>query len=123
MSESRNRKRTLTASGARTTTYTGPDQKLGGYRGVRVTVNVTAVTSTPSTTFKIQRKNADGTYTDVLASAAVTATGTIPLTVYPGLTAAANSVANDHLGDTFRFVAVHGNANAMTYNAVITLLK
>lgn len=68
--------------------------------GVQVFIDITSITgTTPTLTVDIQQKNlVTGTYTTVLASAALSATGVTTLTVYPGATAAANVTAADPLG-------------------------
>ncbi len=117
--------RAIMPSAARTATPTAEikDKNNPKYRGVRVHIKTTAVTSTPSVVFTIQGKDTlTNTYYDLLASAAVTATGETYLTVYPGLTAAANSVASNVLPSTFRVNAVHGNANSITYQVTADLL-
>jgi len=86
--------RTLFASAARTATVNGADQVNYNHRGLIVVVDVTAVVDTPSVVFTIQGKDeVSGKYYTLLASAAITGTGTTVLRVYPGLTAAANLVA------------------------------
>lgn len=66
-------------------------------KGAYVVVDITAITGTgPTLTVTLQGKDeVSGKYFTVLASAALNATGTTVLRVYPGLTAAANTVAND----------------------------
>lgn len=84
-------------------------------RGVKVFINVTAI-GTGSVTFAIQGKDpASGTYYTILASAAIVANGLTVLTVYPGLTAAANSAANDVVPRQFRVIATANNANPVNY--------
>ncbi|SRR5579885_18738 len=87
---------TLTTQGA----GNGSTDYVNGYgRGVKVVINITAISGTsPTLTVTIQGKDpTSGQYWTILASAALTATGTTVLTVYPALTAAANTVANDVL--------------------------
>lgn len=104
------------ASAARTATPTAVDQANVGYRGVHLTIDCTAVTSTPSVVFTIKGLDpVSGKYYTILASAAIVATGTTRLSVYPGCIAAANSVANDALPAVWKVDAVHGNANSITY--------
>jgi hypothetical protein len=66
--------------------------------GLLVFINVTAITGTsPTLTVTLKGaidSSATAVYT-ILASAAINATGLTVLRVYPGLTAAANTVAND----------------------------
>ena len=70
-------------------------------RGIKVFVNISAITA-GSAVVTIQGKDPSGNYYTVLASASLTATGETVLTVYPGTTAAANSVANDVLPRQWR---------------------
>ena len=84
--------------------------------GCIVVINITAVTSTPSTTFTIQGKDpASNTYYTILASSAQAGTGQVILRVHPDLTASANAVAKDMMPAVWRVLASHGNANSMTY--------
>lgn len=84
--------------------------------GLVAVIDVTAVTSSPSVVFTIQGKDpASGKYYDILASSAITGTGTTVLRVHPDLTAAANSVAKDMIPRVWRIKAVHGNANSISY--------
>lgn len=87
-----------------------PDQLNPARRGVKVVVNITAITgTTPTLTVAIQgRDQASGQYYTILASAALNATGTTVLTVYPGLPATANVSANDVLPPTWRISATIG---------------
>lgn len=63
-----------------------------------------------------------GKYYTLLASAALGAVATTVLTVYPGLTASANVVANDFVPRTFRVItAVAGTGPAVTYTIGISL--
>src|SRR5690348_10994234 len=88
---------TLTAQAAGT--VNSPMQQNFHCRGVKVVVDVTAITGTaPTLTVKLQGYDpvSHKTY-DILASAALSAVGTTVLTIYPGLTAAANTTADDIL--------------------------
>jgi hypothetical protein len=74
-----------------------------GYVGLHVIIDVTAITATPSVVFTIQGYSPLGDdYYTLLASAAITATGQTVLRVFPGATAAANTVANDRLPGLWR---------------------
>lgn len=113
----------LYASAARTTDPTPADQTNANARGLHVIIDVTAITATPSVVFTIQGKDpASGKYYTLLASAAITAAGTTVLRVYPGLTVAANLTANDVLPRTWRVVAVHGDADSITYSVGYSLI-
>jgi hypothetical protein len=86
-------------------------------RGLKLVINITAITgTTPTLTVTIRGKDpTSGVYWSILASTALNATGTTILTVYPGLTAAANSVANDVLPPNFNVqYAIGGTTPAVT---------
>lgn len=89
----------------------GADQLNINSRGVQIGVNITAGTgTTPTLQVIIEGKDAaSGAYYTLLASAAIAATaGFTLLTVYPGLTAAANSIANQVLPRVWRVRTVIG---------------
>lgn len=97
---------TLTAVGAGT--VNGPDQNGGYGRGLLCFIDITAISgTTPSLTVTVQGKDpVSGKYYTLLASAALNATGTTVLRIYPGLTAAANLTASDILPTDFRIIYV-----------------
>ena len=109
----------IIASAAFTTTQTTADQgntNPNGGRGIKVVLDMTVV-GTGSVTLTIQGKDgASGKYYTLLAGAAVVTNSTNIYTVYPGLTAAANSVASDVLPRTWRVQVVANNANSCTYS-------
>ncbi len=108
---------TVLASAARTASVNSADLTNYNARGLHLVIDVTAVTATPSITVTIQGKDAlSGQYYTVLASAAITAVGTTVLRVYPGLTAAANAVANDILPRTWRVSVTNADADSITYS-------
>lgn len=101
------------------------DQANTSARGIKVVVDVTAITgTTPTLTVTLQGKDPiSGKYYTLLASAALSAVGTTVLTVYPGLTAAANLTANDVLPATWRVItAIGGTTPAVTATIAATLL-
>lgn len=108
---------TILPSAARTATTASAEQGNTGYRGGHIIIDVTAVSGSPSLTFTVQGYDATSgkTYT-ILASAAITSTGTTVLKVYPGLTAAANAAANDVLPDNWRVNVTHGTSDSVTYS-------
>lgn len=97
---------TLTAAGVGTTN--GTDQANVNHRGLQVVVDITAISGTgPSLTVTIQGKDAaSGKYYTLLASAALNATGTTVLTVYPGAPTTANVSTSQPLPATWRVIAV-----------------
>lgn len=87
------------------------------HKGVKVVVDVTAITgTTPSLVVTIQGKDVkSGKYFTILASASLTATGTVVLTVYPGAATSANVSANDVLPATWRvLMTIAGTTPAVT---------
>ena len=64
-----------------------------------------------------------GKYYTVLASAAITGTGTTVLKVYPGITASANASASDILPRTWRVTATHANTDSITYSVGASVIK
>lgn len=111
-------------SAARTATTNSGDLDNGQHRGLHVVIDVTAVSATPSVVFTIQGKDeVSGAYYTLLASAAITGTGTTVLRVYPGLTASANLVANDVLPKTWRVLATHADSDSITYSVGACLIN
>lgn len=87
------------------------------YNGLHLVIDVTAINLTPSITVTVAGVDRlSGKVYTVLASAAITAAGTTVLKVGPGLTAAANLVANDSLPPIFRVTVAHGDADSITYS-------
>lgn len=112
----------ILASGARTTTQTTADRNNVGCRGVHVILDVTSA-GTGSITLDIQGKDSiSGKYYSILTGAAVTTNVTNVYKVYPGMTAVANSVANDVIPRTFRIVITANNANTITYSVGVNLI-
>lgn len=82
-----------------------------------VVIDVTATAATPSVVFTIQGVDpaSDAVWT-ILASAAVTATGTTTLKVHPAMTASANAVAKDMLPQAVRLNCNHADGDSITYS-------
>jgi len=111
----------ITSASRTATNYSDRQENLRG-RGVIATINVTTA-GTGSVTLSIQRYDpATGAWVDMLASAAVTTATSASITIYPGLTAAANSVASAVLPRGWRVAVTHNNANAITYVVGISTL-
>lgn len=108
-------------SGARSTTQTQTDQVNTSYRGLHLIIDVTNA-GTGSITPKIQGKDANGVYYDLLVGAAISSTGTNVLKIYPGITPVTNGTANDILPYGYRIVITANNANSMTYSAAAQLI-
>jgi hypothetical protein len=105
-----------------TTTQTSPDFQSQLSRGIKVFLVTTAI-GTGSITLSIQAKDpASGTYTTLLAGAAVTTNTSNMYTVFPGAPVAANVSANDGLPRVFRIQVVANNANAATYSVGFSTL-
>lgn len=98
---------TLTAV---TASSNGSDLENLSCNSAHVIINITTLTgTTPTATFTLQGKDeASNTYYTILASTALAATGQTVLRVGPGLTAAANLVANDVIPKGFRVILTTG---------------
>lgn len=116
-----NESKVILGSASRTTTQTSADQVNRSCRGLIVVVDVTVV-GTGSITFKVQGKDANGVYYDILVGAAIVTNSTNIYRVLPDLTAAANSIAKDIMPRTFRVVVTANNANAITYSVAAELV-
>jgi hypothetical protein len=94
------------------------------FRGVEVVLDVTVAPGVDTVTFTIQGKDeTSGKYYTLLASTAISATGTTVLRVYPGLTAAANAAANLALPRAWRVQATHSAGSNFTYSVGVNYLK
>jgi hypothetical protein len=115
----RNLAGTLLASAARALAqaYSSADQINYNAKGVRVFVNVTAVTATPSLVVTIEVKDpVSGVYTAILTSAAIATAVHTVLTVYPGATVAAGVTLSIPLGKIWRVTVTHGDTDSATYS-------
>lgn len=93
------------------------DQTNWTAKGGKFVVNVTAITGTgPSLTVAIQGKDgASGAYYTILQSAAISATGTTVLDVYPGTPNATNAAQGVALPKTWRILyTIAGTGPAVT---------
>lgn len=111
----RNAQKTILASAARTATNNTQVTHAG--IGGKIIIDVTAATATPSVVFTIQGIDPAslGAFT-ILASAAITGTGTTILTIHPFATASANVAVNDFLPENFNVNAVHSDTDSITYS-------
>lgn len=108
---------TLLASAARTATNATGVQINPGKQAVDIIIDATAASATPSVVFTVQGLDPlSGQYYTILASSAVTGISTTVLRIGPGLTAAANTVANYNLPRHWRVNCVHADANSITYS-------
>jgi hypothetical protein len=110
------------ASAARTATPTAVTKRVDRYRGLLLTVDVTAVTATPSVVVTIDGVTSSGAVYNIITSAAITATGRTVLRVFPGATAAANVAVNDTLPQTLKVTLTHGDADSITYSVDLILI-
>ncbi len=112
------------ASAARTASENSPDLlNLGNKPGAQVIIDVTAVTATPSVTFKVQGKDpASGKYYDLIESAAITGVGTTVLSIRPGITTTANLAVSNSVPKRIRVVATHADADSITYSVGVNLV-
>ncbi len=93
--------------------------------GIRFVLNLSAVTATGSISLAIY--DADPVTFNLygpalLMSAPITAIGIYPFTVYPGLAAVANSVANNVVGRFFGYQIAPANGVNMTYSLSYSLI-
>lgn len=116
--------RTLYESAARTATPTAVTQiNYRAERGGHFVIDVTAVTSTPSVTPAIEAYDAaSDSWYPVLTGAAITATGTTILKVYPGIAVQANASAADILPQTWRLTMTHADTDSITYTVSANLV-
>jgi hypothetical protein len=108
---------TAIASGTYTSTQTQADQTTNyNYRGIACTLTSTAVVSAGSFTLEIDGKDSvTGTYYPLLTGTAVSTVTSQTLTVYPGITAAANASASTILPRTWRVKATYNSGTSLTY--------
>lgn len=103
-------------SAARTATSSVRIKNRQGKYG-RLIIDATAAADTPSVVVTIKAVDkVSAVESTVLASAAITGVGTTILKVGPGLTAAANLVANDVLPPEIEIEAVHADTDSITYS-------
>lgn len=85
------------------------NEKCTSSRGVRVDVKLANTSGTISVTVNIRRYiKAFNAYVTMLSSVALTGNGTTTYYVHPDLTAAANSIAKDFIGEEFDVQVVCG---------------
>ena len=114
---------TVLASAARTATVSSRDFDNIHHKGAHVVVDVTAVTATPSVVPSIEGKDpTSGKYYTLLTGAAITATGTTVLKIYPGIATVANGAASDVLPRVWRVTMTHADTDSITYSVAAGLL-
>ncbi len=112
-------------SAARTadTTVTLVNDRRLRYEGAVIIIDCTAKTSSPSVVFTVRGYDeASGKTWDILASSAITGTGTTVLRIHPDLTTAANAVAKDIIPMKFQIFADHSNTDSITYSVGVHLI-
>lgn len=110
------------ASAARTTTPTAVVVNSGRAKELRIVIDATAITATPSVVFTVDGQDStSGKWFNIITSAAIVAVGTTVLTVALGVTVAANVAVSAPLPQTFRVVATHGDADSITYSVTAHL--
>lgn len=114
---------TIFASAARTASANGPDLTNRFMKGAIIVIDTTVLTAGASIVYTVQGKDElSGKYYTILASAAVTATGTIELYIYPGATAAANLAANHYLPRVWRVIITAADTKSVTASVGAVLL-
>ena len=122
MSQNRNTI-TLFSSAARTASPTARQFTNKFNPGVHIIIDVTAIAATPSVVFNVEGLDqTSGKWYLLLASAAITATGTTVLAIGPGGTTAANTVSTLSVPRFVRVRPVHGDADSITYTVGANLV-
>jgi hypothetical protein len=115
--------KTVYASMARTATPTAIAQTTEGRRGLHLVIDVTAVVDTPSVVPTIEALDpVSGKWYSLLVGAAIVATGTTVLKVYPGIAPVAGGAASDVVPNTFRVTMTHADADSITYSVSASLV-
>ena len=112
------------SSAARTASPTDASVDTVGARALAVVIDVTATSATPSVTFNVRGDDpVSGQNWLLLDSTAITGTGTTILKIGPGLTASANSVANEHIPPKVLIDPVHADADSITYSVSVHISR
>jgi hypothetical protein len=111
---------TIAGSAARTTDFASePITNGDNFPGVRVYIDVTDASATPSVTFSIQVKDmVGGDWASILTSAAQTQAITSPvvLEVAPGAANVANTTRAGYIGTEFRVISTASDSDSLTYS-------
>lgn len=114
--------RTLFPSQARTATSTVEVQDAL-HKGILITIDVSAYPAAASVVFTLERIDPISLASEILlTAAAITATGTTTLELWPGATAVANLAANEHLPLNLNVVATHADGDSITYSVSAVLV-
>jgi hypothetical protein len=113
---------TVFASAERTATPTAVELDVDTADYLTLVIDVSATDATPSVVFDIDFVDPlSGNSVTILASAAITSTGTTILHVGPGLSASANAVAETILPTRVSITATHADTDSITYSVVAIL--
>lgn len=112
---------TILASAARTATATSSTFRMPpSARGLLVSLNATAITSTPGVTFQIEHyTGASGAtlWGTVIVSGSVTAGTTLTsVIVHPDVPEIDNVSSQTAIKENFRVVTTHADSDSMTYS-------
>jgi len=111
-------------SAARTATVNSADFVNRNAKGIKVVVDISAVTATPSIIVKIQGKDpVSGNYYDILISASYTTVATNVLTIFPSIPDVADLKASDILPRTYRVRVEHADTDSITYSVSGALIS
>ncbi len=114
---------TLLSSAVRAVTNSTSVIANPGARGLHLVIDMTAVPGVDTVTPKIEGYDETSQkYYTILTGAAIVATGTTVLKIYPGITASANVAVSDILPDSFRVTMTHSAATNFTYSVGASLI-
>lgn len=106
----------LLSDAIRAATTSSDPQTNEIFKGAHVIIRVDAVPGVDTITPSIQaREESGGSWYDILVGAAIVATGTTVLKVYPGITPVANGAASDFLPVEWRVTVTHSGAGNFEY--------
>jgi hypothetical protein len=108
-------------SGSYTTTQTSPIIENFGCKGVRTCLNIPSSPGSGTVTVSINEIDANGNSNTLLSSAALSTAGNYYLTVYPSITAVANSIAQNAVGQAVQIVAA-SNGTSLKFAVGLTFL-
>lgn len=110
---------TLYVSVARTASPTAhePYRLRGVYRGLAIQIDATASAATPSVVFTLQSQTGpDADWATQIESAAVTGVSTTNIIAHPGAVDIANLSESTQIGQKWRVIATHADADSITYS-------
>lgn len=116
--------KTILASAARTATVAVSGINTGDAPAAYFVLDVTVDgAASAGITWKVDYLDeTSGKYVNLLTGASVADVGTTVYKISPALTAAANSIAQEHVPQTLKVTVTHADANAMTYSVGLLLL-